>query len=73
MCAQKAGGLLNDHHGGFEISELHSCPPGQQNLEVALWKSQSQTARIWHGQPGQMSAGLARTTESVKPMTFQLL
>lgn len=66
MCVQKADGLLNDHHGGSEISELHSCLPGQQNLEAALWKFQSQTARTWHGQPDQMSAGLARTIESVK-------
>jgi hypothetical protein len=66
MCAQKANGLLNDHHGESEISELHSCLLGQQNLEAALWKFQSQTAKTWHGQPDQMSAGLARTTESVK-------
>lgn len=66
MCAQKANGLLNDHRGGFEISEPHSCLPGLQNLGVALWKFQSQTAGTWRGQPGQMSAVLARTTESVK-------
>jgi hypothetical protein len=66
MCVQKANGLLNDHHGGSETSEPHSYLPGLQNLGVALWKFQLQTAGTLHGQPGQTSAVLARTTESLK-------
>jgi len=70
MCVRKADGLLNDHHGGSEISELHSCLPGQQNLGVELWKCQSQIVGTWHVQPGQMSVVLARTTVSVKNISY---
>jgi hypothetical protein len=66
MCAQRAIGQLNDHHGGSEISEPRSCLPGLQNLEAAPLKFQSQIAGTWHGQLDQMSAVHARTIESEK-------
>ena len=61
---QQAGGPWTGRHGESGTSACRSCPQGVRTPAVAPWMCQSQTAETALGQPGQMSATLARTTGS---------